>query len=106
MATTGGRASMGATYAASGDLSSGVISSVEIHANFDGGCNRYVGDVSMATSWSDNCYRHADYDYRGSALTSATPGQASCRAPGVIQSQPVHELILERAAEVRAALLS
>jgi xanthine dehydrogenase/oxidase len=53
----------------------------------------------MGLQWSDNAYKHTNYDCKTSITKSATAGNTACRAPGVIQSVPVHELVLELAAE-------
>ena len=90
---------MEASWSAAVDPATGVVSSLEMDLVFDGGCNGYGGDAQMGLQWSDNTYKHADYDCKTSVQTSGTAGNAACRAPGVIQSIPVHELVLELVAE-------
>ena len=102
MGATGGRASMEGSWSLAVDATSGVVSSVELSFAFDSGCTDGAGgggDLGMATQWSDNCYRHADFKAGGKIVLTQRPGNTSCRAPGVIQGILLHELALEHAAE-------
>ena len=102
MSATGGRASMEGSWSLAVDATSGVVSSVELSFVFDSGCTDGAGgggDLGMATQWSDNCYRHADFKAGGKIVLTTRPGNTSCRAPGVIQGILLHELALEHAAE-------
>ena len=87
MVSTGGRAPMAASFRAS-IMADGRIPSLEMDIVFDGGSNGYAGDAQMGLQWSDNCYKHADYDCKTSVQRSATAGDSACRAPGVISSVP------------------
>jgi xanthine dehydrogenase molybdopterin-binding subunit B len=101
MAAGGGRASMDASWSASVQPG-GTISSLELALVFDGGCAdgaAGAGDLGMAIHWSDNCYAHADFSCSGKVVQSAKVGTTACRAPGVIQSICLHELVVEAVAE-------
>ena len=100
MASTGGRAPLDATWSAAADPATGVISSVALHLSFDSGCvDGASGDLGMALAWSDNCYRHTDFSAKGAITLSARPGNTSTRAPGVLVSVPLHEVVMEAVSE-------
>jgi len=102
MNSTGGRASMQATWSVAAEPTTGVISSIDLDMKFDSGCTDgagVAGDLGMALQWSDNCYRHADFAASGTIYNSGRAGNTSCRAPGVIASVPFHEDAIEQTAE-------
>lgn len=65
-----------------------------------GAADAAAGDVAMGVAWSDNAYSAPDFSVHGSFTHSACPGTTACRAPGVMQSIPLHEMAMEVAAEV------
>jgi xanthine dehydrogenase molybdopterin-binding subunit B len=64
-----------------------------------GAADGAAGDVAMGVAWSDNAYSAPDFAVHGSFAHSASPGSTACRAPGVVQSIPLHEIAMEAAAE-------
>jgi len=92
MTATGGRAAMQGNFrlAVTPD---GIVSSLELFAAWESGVtDGGAGDVAMGVSWSDSAYRAADFAAHGSFSNTATPGNTACRAPGVVQSIPLHEV--------------
>ena len=102
MAAIGGRAPLEASWSAAFDDQSGVVSSVHLELSYDSGCTDGAGadgDLGMAVWWADNCYRHEDWSCGGGIVHSHRAGNTACRAPGVIQSVPLHEYVLEQVAD-------
>ncbi len=46
----------------------------------------------MGVMWSDNAYMAADFSVHGSFHNGPRPGNTACRAPGVVQTIPLHEV--------------
>eukprot|EP00656_Telonema_subtile_P051412 TRINITY_DN6900_c0_g1_i3.p1 TRINITY_DN6900_c0_g1~~TRINITY_DN6900_c0_g1_i3.p1 ORF type:complete len:674 (+),score=212.13 TRINITY_DN6900_c0_g1_i3:82-2103(+) len=100
LSMTGGREPINAkSYSASFD-STGVLNSVDLDLTIDCGSfvGESVGDASMAVQFSDNVYYAAKYECKATPITSATAHGTSQRAPGVLQSQFIHECVIERVA--------
>ena len=68
----------------------------------DGGCATVdsVGDLSMAVTWSDNCYNSGagGHEATGRVLQTTAPRNSSMRSPGVLQSHLVREVAINRIA--------
>jgi len=99
MASTGGRPPMEGSFRLAVDQG-GVVSSIELTAAFDSGVvDGGAGDLTMGVCWADNAYRADDFAVHGSFYNSGVVGSTACRAPGVVQTIPLHELAMEAAAE-------
>lgn len=78
----------------------GVVDRLHLTLHVDSGSSTGgLGDLAMGIQWSDSCYFHENFRCVGSIYKTPRPNNTACRAPGVIQSIPAHEYVLQHIAD-------